>query len=69
MPDWCRYPGESLFWVSHDNPEQNNYLFEILHFSTLFGSAMGIDYEDKYKKYMLSGSAKKVLQDAEKYIE
>ncbi len=37
--------------------------FAIEHYLSVFAKALGIEHEDKYKKYMLSGDTDKILSD------
>ena len=34
------------------------------HYLTLFARALGIEFEDTYKKYMLMGDPDRILEDA-----
>lgn len=40
-----------------------DYPIQIEHYLTLFGRAMGIDYEDRYKRYLLAGDTDAVMAE------
>lgn len=39
------------------------YSFKIEHYLTVFGRALGIEYEDRFKRYLLSGNEAEILSD------
>lgn len=39
------------------------YPFKIEHYLTIVGRALGIEYEDRFKRYLLSGNVQEILAD------
>jgi Fe-S oxidoreductase len=50
-------------------PEEPKYPFQIEHLLTLMGEAMGINYEDKVKKFYRYGDADKIMAESRENIE
>ena len=50
-------------------PEEPKYPFQIEHLLTLIGEAMGINYEDKIKKFYRYGDADKIMAESRENIE
>jgi heterodisulfide reductase subunit D len=50
-------------------PEESKYPFEIQNCLTIIGEAMGINYEDKMKRFYRYGNADKILAEAKENIE
>ena len=50
-------------------PEESKYQFQIEHLLTLIGKAMGINYEDKMKKFYRYGDADKIMSESRENIE
>ncbi|MDR3599105.1 MAG: (Fe-S)-binding protein [Desulfosporosinus sp.] len=48
--------------------EELKYTFEIINYVSLIAEALGIEREDKFKKYKQWGSLKRILEDAREYI-
>ncbi|MDR3585006.1 MAG: (Fe-S)-binding protein [Desulfosporosinus sp.] len=48
--------------------EELKHTFEITNYVSLIAEALGIEREDKYKKYKQWGSLKRILEDAQEYI-
>lgn len=50
-------------------PEESKYPFQIEHLLTLIGEAMGINYEDKIKKFYRYGDADRIMAESKENIE
>lgn len=48
---------------------ERDYPFEVKNFVTLLGEALGIEYEDKYKKFRILGDADKIIDEAAPFIK
>ncbi|MFQ5682691.1 MAG: heterodisulfide reductase-related iron-sulfur binding cluster [Candidatus Binatia bacterium] len=48
--------------------EERNHPFEVKNFVTLLGEALGIQYQDQYKKFRILGDEKQIMNEAEPYI-
>jgi Fe-S oxidoreductase len=46
---------------------ERDFPFEVKNFVTLIGEALGIEHEDKYKKYKMLGDAEKIMREAEPF--
>jgi len=50
-------------------PEESKYPFQVEHLLTLIGEAMGINYEDKIKKFYRYGDADRIMAESRENIE
>lgn len=48
--------------------EELKHSFEITNYGSLLSEALGIEREDKYKKYKQWGSLERILTDAQEFI-
>jgi heterodisulfide reductase subunit B len=50
-------------------PEESKYPFQVEHVLTLIGEAMGINYEDKIKRFYRYGDIDRIMAEARENIE